>query len=363
MIRIACINQDRGISPSRSKGAAVHLAAMRRAFAQQDCEVIALDNPDSEALESAMEQAFSGGIDLIYERYALGQDTAARFARRHKIPFVLEVNSPLREEAFKYRGVEATAEDIERDAFLFAHAKYIVAVSSAVADYARASGARADRIGVHPNGVDLEQFNASVDGSRVRSRLGIQDKFVIGFHGRERPWHGFEALVEVVERLLSQSLAVHLLVVGQGDFEALSSIPQSAWSRVGWQPHEKVPQFVSAFDALPLTYQPDTPSYFSPLKLMEAMACGVVPVVPDYGDLTHIVTHGSSGRVYPAGNLERLCAELEDLTLHRDVASELGNNAAEVARAHSWAGIAQTVLGQVRGFDDGAVIAKSGAAS
>src|SRR5207302_1817304 len=42
-------------------------------------------------------------IDVIYERYSLWGHAALRFARDHGIPFLLEVNAPLRLEQARYR--------------------------------------------------------------------------------------------------------------------------------------------------------------------------------------------------------------------------------------------------------------------
>ena len=343
-MRIASVNQDSGISPERAKGAAVHLQAMRNAFSQLGCEVDAFDTPEPAALLNSLERRHGRGYGMVYERYALGRDQAARYAARHRIPYVLEINAPLADEAARYRNQRETSTDRENDRFLFGQADCVVAVSRQVADYALSRGARPDRILVCPNGIDTGRFHAGVDGSEVRDRYIPHGAVALGFHGRERPWHGFENLVSAFARLLEQDLPVHLLVVGEGDFKALSGLPESSYSRVGWQRHEDIPPFVAACDILPLTYEPGTPFYFSPLKLMEAMACGVVPVVPDMGDLTMIVRPGSNGLVYPAGHAEALHDALQSVVKDSGLRERLGQRAASDARGYAWTGIARTVL-------------------
>lgn len=350
MPRIAAINQDRGISPDRNKGAAVHLAAMRDAFAALGSEVEAMDMPDDASLAATLASHHRRRpFDLLYERYAIGKSCAAHFSRDHGIPLVLEVNAPLADEQKLFRAGTESDHDRDHDQFLFQQAARIVAVSNPVADYALKRGASPDSVMVCPNGIDTARFNMKIDASETRRKLDIERSFVLGFHGRVRPWHGFDQLVAVFHRLLDEGLPVHLLVVGEGKFEELAGLPPGSYTRVGWQPHASMPAWVAAFDALPLTYQPDMPCYFSPLKLMEAMACGVVPLVPDLGDLASAVEHGRTGLVYTAGDNEGLVSQLRKLVLDKEHQQELGRNAAAQARQHSWIAIAENILNQTLG--------------
>lgn len=345
MRRIASVNQDPGIAPGRNKGAAVHLASMRKAFAALGYEVAALDEPDGAFLQQQLARLQQASeLDLIYERYSLGKDNAARFAQRHGIPLVLEVNAPLAREAAHYRKRPETPDERERDHFVFANATLIVAVSSAVAEYALDRGAGPDRIMLCPNGIDPELFNLS-----IRARKGPLPGIpatatVLGFHGRERPWHGFDELVRVAGRLLDRGCDIHFLVVGEGAFEALRHLPQSTYTRLPWQSHERLPGLLAHIDVLPIAHQPGAPYYFSPLKLTEAMACGIVPVVPDLGDLATTVRHGETGLVYPAGQMERLAEALSSLCTAGDLRTSMGARAAAWAARQTWSEIARRIV-------------------
>ena len=89
------VNQDAGISPGRAKGAAVHLCAMREAFAKLGANCLGVDEPDDTRLTDTLHAAINQGpADLIYERYALGKSAASRFAVARGIPLVLEPNGP-----------------------------------------------------------------------------------------------------------------------------------------------------------------------------------------------------------------------------------------------------------------------------
>lgn len=342
---VLSVNQDRGIGPERAKGAAVHLVAMRDAFSGLGADCRGMDESDDKRLIEALSASLAEGpVDLIYERYSLGKSTAARFAAAHGIPLVLELNAPLADEQRRWRGGSNEDDDAIQDAYLMAAACKAIAVSSEVAHYAIARGASEERVEVFPNGIDADRFNLSMRKHSVRESLIPPGRFVIGFHGRQRPWHGFDMLVEVTCKLLERGLDIHLLVVGEGGFEELDRLPGDRYTRVQWQAHENVPRYVAAFDLLPLTYQADMPCYFSPLKLMEAMACGVVPVVPDLGDLAKTVNHQETGLVYGAGNESQLLEQLESLITDENRLKNIGRQAAAEARRHSWIRIAQYAL-------------------
>lgn len=67
-MRVVSLNQDKGIGPSRKKGAAVHLEAMRRAFASAGHDVVPLDELDvssvSDSVALCLQQAVLFGESL-----------------------------------------------------------------------------------------------------------------------------------------------------------------------------------------------------------------------------------------------------------------------------------------------------------
>jgi glycosyltransferase involved in cell wall biosynthesis len=324
---------------------------MQQAFRALDCQVDALEEKDPERLAAALEALRAAGpVDLVYERYALGAAAAGVFTRRHGTPHVLEVNAPLLEEAARHRGVGLDEAARSREAAVLGAADHVFAVSQAVAEHVAALGVPRERIHVHPNAVDAERFRPR-PGTEVRRELGLPlGAFVLGFHGRLRPWHGFERVAEAARRLVERGRAVHVLTVGEGDYAG--TLAQARLQRsstcLPWVAHEDVPRLVACFDALPLAYAADAPFYFSPLKLLEGMACGVVPVVPDLGELPELVAQGAAGLVYPAGSVAGLVEALELLVGDDDRRVRLAARAVAVAQGRSWAAIARAALGLAR---------------
>jgi glycosyltransferase involved in cell wall biosynthesis len=348
-MRVACVNQDGGVQPDRKKGAAVHLREMRRSFAALGAEVVAIDRSDSAEIHQLLNEAWQEApLDMVYERYALGAKAGIEFATDRNIPFVLEVNSPLIDEEERWRGpVKEEVRSLER--LIFLNAAIIVAVSSEVSRYVLDQGADPERVSIFPNGVDNDRFCPRKESDPLRAELVPEGRFVLGFHGRLRGWHGFERLAEASARMLAEGLPIHLLLVGDGEFEeALDNVDIEHVTRIPWVDHDQIPRYVACFDALPLTYQPDVPCYFSPLKLAEAMACGVVPVVPDVGDLTKVVEDGRNGLVFAGDDLEAFIKAIRHLVQDGEAHRRLAEGAVETAASMSWKRIASYILDRTR---------------
>lgn len=345
-MRVAHVNPDPGIAPGRPKGAAVHVEAIRQALRELGADVLAVDAGRDLEVRERLDAAHSASpVALVYQRYALERFEAFEFARAHDLPFVLEVNAPLAEEARRWRGMSSDL-DLAREYRMFAGATAVIAVSTEVARWAVERGADRTRTLVRANAVDARRFRPRNGDDELRRELVPGGAFVVGFHGRLRPWHRFDLLVLALERLVAEDLPVHLLAIGEGPFreEIEGHLPSARATIVPWVPHDQAARYVACFDALALSYSAEDGTYFSPLKLLEGMACGAVPVVPALGDLTQVVVHEESGLVYPPGDPIALAAALERLMREPDLCRRLARAARATAEPRSWQRIAREVL-------------------
>jgi glycosyltransferase involved in cell wall biosynthesis len=67
--------------------------------------------------------------------------------------------------------------------FLYARATHILVNSPAYKEYLVAKGVPDGKITFIPYGTDIDMFNPNVDGSSVREKLGLQDKFMVLYAG------------------------------------------------------------------------------------------------------------------------------------------------------------------------------------
>ncbi len=340
-MHVAYVNQDKGVRPSKRKGARVHVESMVEAFESLGVRVSLVEQHTDEGVLAALELAHKDvPLTLIYERYSLAGSAGARFAMNHGVAHVVEVNSPLIDEERAHRG-EPAADTCEIERLVFSSATRIFAVSSQVAAYARAGGAPTENVVQTPNAVDSNRFRP-----RDEARSTAQSPVILGFHGRLRPWHAFDRWVAAAAGLVRAGRDVHVLTVGEGDFETplREQLTPDRYTTLGWLEHAEVAKQVARFDVLPLSYAPDAPCYFSPLKLLEGMACGAVPVVPRLGDLPDVVQDGVNGLIYDPSGADGLQLALDRIVTDPSLRKDLAQGAIHTASQHSWVSIAARAL-------------------
>jgi len=236
--------------------------------------------------------------DFVYERYAANTFAGLAAARRHKVPFVLEVNSPLALEKAEHGGLffARLTRSIERR--VCAGADVTLAVTGVLARILEAEGVPPGKVVVMPNGVRRE-LGTGGDGAAFRRRLGIPgDAFVAGFVGWFRPWHGLERLLEAAASPAWRALGIHLVLAGDGPampaLQALRDADPELARRVflcGSVPRGEIESALAAFD---VAVQPAVTSYACPMKILEYMAAGRAIVAPGSDNVRELLTDGET---------------------------------------------------------------------
>jgi glycosyltransferase involved in cell wall biosynthesis len=366
-VKLAYICADRGISWLGHKGASVHLRSLAAALTARGNEVTVacrkLEGPNSPPagvavrLMPASEDEHAGwtreflresGAGAVLERYSLSSGPAAEAARAAGLPFVLEVNAPLVEEAARYRGLENVQSWRAREQAVLGSADAVIAVSGGVRDHVVMAGVPAARVYVVHNGVDVGAFQRA-----AASQPGqVNHEVVVGFAGSLKPWHGVDVLVRAFAEIPGRP---RLLVAGDGPERAdLGALAASLdlTSRVrftGAVPHAEMPDILAAMDIGVAPYTAQDGFYFSPLKVAEYLAAGLPVVVSDQGDLREIV--GDAGLLVPPSDVSALAAALARLC--QDPALRHTLSAAALARAGAldWlqvAGRVEAIISSVR---------------
>jgi glycosyltransferase involved in cell wall biosynthesis len=276
--------------------------------------------------------------DFIYERASLYSTAGVLLGRALGCPSILELNAPLALEQKTYRatGLGQLAAQAER--WTLNHANAVVVVSAQLREHVLAFGVGAERIHLIPNGVDVSRFHTGPRDEALRASWKLNGPGpVVGFVGGLRPWHGVEALPDLLGRLAKNHAGIRLVVAGDGPLrgELERSLAQSGLgSRViftGSVPHEQIPAIIRQFDLALAPYsRPEHSFYFSPLKLFEYMACGVPVVAADLGQIGEILQDGETGLLYPPGDGEGLAARCAELLADAPLRAKLGRAAAEL---------------------------------
>jgi glycosyltransferase involved in cell wall biosynthesis len=283
--------------------------------------------------------------DVVYERASLLSTVGAYLADMLAVPLLVELNAPAVLEQATYRGavLHDLAAAAERRTLVRADA--VLAVSGALRDYAVELGVEPARVHIVPNGVNASLFRPGPREESLRTRLDLLDGPVLGFVGGLRPWHGIEALPELLARLVPRHPRVRLVIAGEGSQRGMLEAELASRRLAGHVvftgsiSHDEIPALIRLFDAALAPYPPfdGHPFYFSPLKLFEYMACGVPVVAAGQGQIAEIVRDGRTGLLYAPGDLDALAAACERLLADYGLRRRLGSAAAaDVRRRYTW---------------------------
>lgn len=266
--------------------------------------------------------------DILYERYNLYLLAGLRLKRRHGLPMILEVNSPLAEEraAFGNLRLRAVAERCETALWKCADA--VLPVTQVLADIVARKRKTDAGIHVVPNGALLEMSAEVTAVEQLRAQFGLKSSDVVmGFVGFVRAWHGVGWALDALTSLPANT---HLLIVGDGP--GLPALEARAaelkiTDRVhfaGRVPHRLIPAHIELFD---IALQTAAVAYASPLKLFEYMAHGRAIIAPNQPNIREILEDGLNAILFEADSESSFHAALTQLCTDAALRQKVGRQA------------------------------------
>jgi UDP-glucose:(heptosyl)LPS alpha-1,3-glucosyltransferase len=207
-------------------------------------------------------------------------------------------------------------------------------------------GVPENKVFVLHNGVDTEKFYPLNDQekSELRKRLNIpEDAKVMIFVGGDPLQKGFGRILHALKKLEEASGRNYvLLAIGFKPSPDIVNLSSGLNVRfMGIVPEAKLINFYQTSDLLLL------PSYFDTFSLvvLEAMACGAVPMVTPVVGASEIIIHGKNGFIVTdESDLAKTLLELNEFDLEK-----LQKEAIATARDHSWTNIAKGLQREVKG--------------
>jgi glycosyltransferase involved in cell wall biosynthesis len=181
------------------------------------------------------------------------------------------------------------------------------------------------------NGIDTQLFYPN--NSRrleIRTKLNIsEDLLLFIFASRWAENKGVYDLLDAFTSLSPEKLKhCKLILIGGGvDIPVKRIIKNSANSNsiisVGELPRYEVMNYYLASDIFIL------PSYFEglPISLLEAMSCGLVPIVSNVGGNPEVVEHGQDGFLIKPKDVVSLRDRLEWCIVNKELLSKIGKKA------------------------------------
>jgi glycosyltransferase involved in cell wall biosynthesis len=296
--------------------------------------------------------------DAVMERYYNFAGAGMLYARRHRLPSLLEVNAPLYDPpgSRKDRLDRRAGRPLRRWAHWQARA-----AGRIVTPLATTAGklARPGAIVELPWGANTDLFDpARLDPGEVaatRASIGLPpagEAEVVAFSGSFRPWHGVETLLAAARQLLPTRPRLHLLLIGDGPERPGLDEQVRGWGDLGRRviftgrlPYDAVPRHLAVADIGVAPFEPARHAalrhfgfYWSPLKIFEYGAMGLPTICPAIPPLDTIVRDGREGRLYPVSDPAALAATLAALLDDAPARHAMGASARErVVRDYSWA--------------------------
>jgi glycosyltransferase involved in cell wall biosynthesis len=270
--------------------------------------------------------------DVLFVRAHFMSAFAALLAPAFGVVVVHEVNGRLDDVVVTYPGMArwlVVLRFLQR--VQFERASHIFCVTDGLADYVRAL-ARHERVSVVPNAANTAVFTP--DGPAHRE----VEPYVI-FVGSLAAWHGIDTLLASVADP-AWPAATRLVMIGDGSDRA--QVVACTDRRVIWlglKSYAEIPFFLrGAIAALVPITNPANRSGdgVSPLKLYEAMACGVPVIATDLPFQADLVSRSNAGLLVPAGDAHAMAEAVATLRHDPERARQFGANAHACALAESW---------------------------
>ncbi|MFQ5456014.1 MAG: glycosyltransferase [Nitrospirota bacterium] len=255
------------------------------------------------------------GCKVVYEIRAFWEDAAV-------------ASGKYTEYSLKYKNVRALEKYVCR------HSDRVVTIAEGLKKDLVQRGIASDKVFTIPNGVDHKFFVSSPRDDKLYTKLGLNNKIVIGYIGTFFDFEGIEDMIHTMDDLGEENSNVVFLLVGAGEKEkqlreTIAEKKRSNIIYIGRVPHEEVLNYYSLIDIMVYPRKSiRVTELTTPLKPLEAMVLGKPVICSSVGGLIELVGH-ENGLFFSPGNMKELkdCCQrlIRDSSLREKIADKARN--------------------------------------
>ncbi|MBI4317901.1 MAG: glycosyltransferase family 4 protein [Chloroflexi bacterium] len=196
------------------------------------------------------------------------------------------------------------------------------------------AGCSPEKVVTFPWGIDLSIFKPLHGPSRVRERLGWQDKEILIQTRQFMPVYGIEVFLDALPAIVSERPQVRVILVGSGPLEQdyRTRLERSALTHhvhfAGHVDEAAMAEYLNAADLYVTTALSDGTS----ASMLEAMACELPVVVSDAPAYFEWVEEGINGLIVSRGNSKELATAISDLLSKPELRRKMAELNLRIAR-------------------------------
>jgi len=192
---------------------------------------------------------------------------------------------------------------------------------------------------------------------RHELKIDINKKYLL-FLGTFYPWQGLDIIIEAFYSLSLKYDDVDLLLVGdsehghvgsestkRGIIKQISELKISnRVSSIGRVDFNTASKYINAVDICIVGQKLDRSGY-TPLKLLEYMACGKPVIAPNISGIREIVNQCNCGLLFEPDNPQDLCNKTSRLIIENSLINQMGINGKKcIDNKYNWQEVSKKVL-------------------
>ncbi len=216
--------------------------------------------------------------------------------------------------------------------FLYARATHILVNSPAYKEYMLGKGVPENKITYIPYGTDVDMFNPDVDGSSIRKKLGLENKFVVLYAGALGQANDVDTILRAAERLKPHE-KINFVLFGDGKERARLESESKRMNLTnvifaGVCPKKEMPLVIASSDVC-LAILQDVPMFRTtyPNKVFDYMAAARATVLVIDGVVRDVIESSDGGVFVQPGDDQQLAEAILDLSNAPQRVKQMGLNA------------------------------------